>query len=351
MITNAKTRRAMRALLVVSAVLAPAVVHAEDFVTNRLSFSTRLGFNISARFKGSVGNLPPPAPRTTPGGDPYNYDDGYVLPDISGNVGGQTWYWGYDDSSSQISGDNILLSRSTPNGSFTSPSLDSNPSPGGELTYNRLLGVRGRVQVGLEAAINYLNVSLSDSSTYSGSGTRVTDAYPFTPGTTPPGATPSNPYQGSFGGPGFVIGDTPVSSTTTAGGGGLSIAGTRRFDANLWGWRVGPYVHLPVGEKLNLSLWGGFALGWLDGKASWNETITLPNMSTLASAGRRNQDALLWGGYVGANVVWDFDEDWSLVGGVQYQNLGKYERIFSGRSIELDLSNSFFVTLGLSWKF
>lgn len=351
MITHRKSCGFARTLLITAGLLAPGTMEGADFVTNRFTFSTRLGFNISARFKGSVGNLPPPAPRSTPNGDAYNYDDGYVLPDISGNAGGQTWYWGYDDSSSQISGNTILLSRSTPSATFTSPALDSTPSPGGELTYNRLVVVRRKMRFGLEAALSYANVSLSDHSPYSGSGTRITDAYAFTPGTTPPGATPSNPYQGSFGGPGFVIGDAPVSSTTSPGGGGLSIAGSRRFDGNLWGSRVGPYVEFPIRENLNVSLWGGFGLGWLDARVSWNETITLPDTSTTASVGRRNKDALLWGGYLGANVVWDFDKDWSLVGGVQYQNFGKYERAFAGRAVEVDLSNSLFITLGLAWKF
>jgi hypothetical protein len=62
------------------------------------------------------------------------------------------------------------------------------------LTYDRLLGTKGRFRFGLEAAANYADLSLRDSRTISGSLIRVTDAYPFTPGTTPPRATPSDPY-------------------------------------------------------------------------------------------------------------------------------------------------------------
>src|SRR5256885_10986486 len=49
---------------------------------------------------------------------PYTtlFRSGYVLTDVSGNLGGQTWYWGYDDSASQISGNTILLNRSTVSG-------------------------------------------------------------------------------------------------------------------------------------------------------------------------------------------------------------------------------------------
>src|SRR5207248_6705068 len=61
-----------------------------------------------------LASLPQPASsRLTPRGDRYNYDDGYLLTDTSGNYGGQTWYWGYDNSANQISGNTIMLSRST----------------------------------------------------------------------------------------------------------------------------------------------------------------------------------------------------------------------------------------------
>src|SRR5256885_11319084 len=98
---------------------------------------------------------------------PYTtlFRSGYVLTDVSGNLGGQTWYWGYDDSASQISGNTILLNRSTVSGNFSSPSVNSDPNLGGELTYNRLLGTKDRFRYGVEAAANYLNLSLRNSST------------------------------------------------------------------------------------------------------------------------------------------------------------------------------------------
>src|SRR5262245_9774003 len=110
-----KMKYPIRWLLVSAAMAAPATGRTAEFVTNRVTFSGRFGYNISARFKGNAATLPTPATaRTTPRGDRYNYDDGYVLTDISGNYGGQTWYWGYDNNASQISGNSVLLSRSTP---------------------------------------------------------------------------------------------------------------------------------------------------------------------------------------------------------------------------------------------
>lgn len=346
-----KTPFAPWSVLLAAAVLAPAAIRAEEFVTNRFTLSPRFGLNISARFTGPT-SLPLSAnPRTTPRGDLYNYDDGYVLTDISGNLGGQTWYWGYDDSAGQISGNTILLSRSTASGNFSSPSFDSDPSLGAELTYNRLLGTTRNLRYGLEAAANYVNLSLRNSSASSGTLSRVTDAYPFTPGTTPPAASPSDPYQGSFEGPGFVIGDTPVSSTVAIVPGGVTVAGQRQFDADLFGFRLGPYLDLPFDDNFNLWISGGLAVGWLNGEASWSETVTLSGAGSVSSSGSGRDDDMLWGGYVAANVSWDWNDRWSVVGGMQYQNLGVYRHTFGTRQAEVDFRNSIFATIGLSARF
>jgi len=321
------------------------VAKAED-TTNRLTLSARFGFNVSAKFKGfSLGA--PPASRTTPNGDTYNYDNGYVggggniPPDISGNAGGQTWYWGYDSSASQITGNTIVLTHSTGNTLPTSGSLGSDPSLGFELTYNRELGRHGNLRYGLEGALNYMDFSAQDNSS---TLVRTTDAYPFAPGTTPPAATPANPYQGSYTGPGFVIGSTPVSSTATT-------IGRRRFDSDIWGFRLGPYVEAPLGKDVNLSVSGGLAAGLLSSSASYvQSSITDGGPRSDITIGGSDSD-LLWGGYVSANVSWQLDESWSVMGGVQYQNLGTYRHSFNGQQVELDLSNSFFIAVGLGYSF
>src|SRR5258708_6045771 len=70
--------------------------------TNHLTLSLRFGLNISAKFKGIGTSLFPSSPgagQVTPNGDPYNYSDGYVLTDSTGNFLGVTSYWGYDNVS------------------------------------------------------------------------------------------------------------------------------------------------------------------------------------------------------------------------------------------------------------
>jgi len=44
-------------------------------------------------------------------------------------------------------------------------------------------------------------------------------------------------------------------------------------------------------------------------------------------------------------------QHWGLDGAVQFQDLGKYNHSFQGRSVELDLNRSLFVELGVSYSF
>jgi hypothetical protein len=317
---------------------------------NRFSFNARFGLNISAKFKRARSMSLTTPPRTTPDGNRYNYDDGYVLTDISGNAGGQTWNWGYDQPG-QIAGNTISMHRSTvlANAPSATGVDEDDPQSGFEFTYDRELGNRDKLHYGLEAAVNYMNISLKDTSVFSGNVSRLTDAYPFTPGTTPPLTPPS--YQGSFNGPGFVLGSTPVSSTTALIPGGATIVDQRNYDADIWGFRLGPYAEYPLSQNIDLWFSGGLAAALVDGSASWKETAFIAGGGTAVGSGGGSDLGLLWGGYLSAKVSWQLSERWSAEGGVQYQYLGTYEHNFGGQVMQLDLSKSVFITVGLGYSF
>src|SRR5882757_9854150 len=84
------------ALLLATAVSAEQNLQTYQSSTNRVTLSLRFGLNIKGKFKGMGSSFASGAPlggaRTTPHGDKYNYDNGYVLPDISGSGDGMTWY-------------------------------------------------------------------------------------------------------------------------------------------------------------------------------------------------------------------------------------------------------------------
>lgn len=335
---------------VVAGSLAPLVAPAQS--NDRLTFSARFGLNISGKFSGTAPIAVPATSRTTPDGDPYNYDNGYVLPDVSGSGDGYTWYWGYDDSAAQVdaTANTILMSRSAGPATLRSPEMDDNSSLGMELVYARELGRNEHFRFGVEGALNYLSIGLHGGS-HALRGPTITDAIPYTPGTTPPDATAGNPYQGTYNGPGFVVGTTPVSSTETMAEIG-SVTGSRDLDADLWGARVGPYLEYDLHKNVSVGLSGGLAVGLLDASVSWNESVTFNNGGSLpADVGSGDDQDFLVGLYLAANVQWRLSERWSAAGSLQYQNLGTYSQTFGTRKAELDLSKSLLITLGVSYNF
>jgi len=99
------------------------------------------------------------------------------------------------------------------------------------------------------------------------------------------------------------------------------------------------------------TLHAGLALAVLDSDSSWAETVTLPGIGSASGSGQGSATDVQWGGYVSANLAWQFSQRWNLTGGVQYQNLGVYRHTFGGRGVEVDLSKSIFVTIGLGYNF
>jgi hypothetical protein len=325
--------------------------------TNRVSLSLRFGLNINAKFKGIGGSLNPflyhGNNRKTPDGAAYNYDNGYVLTDVSGNAGNQTWNWGYDNASQVNAGNHtIAFDRTTAaaNGNSSASADNNAATPGFELAYDRQLGVKPdwhNLRYGIEAAFNYQPISINNNSTFGATATKQTDTYGYTTGTTPP----SNPYQGSYNGPGFVINVPPSSSTTTIPN--ATVSTHDDFDANLWVFRLGPYLEFPFGKKeqFTLSLSAGVALGLLYANESWQQTISIPGNASITTHGGGNDFDVLWGGYASLNADYRINEKWGVIGGVQFQDLGKYNHSFDGRKVSLDLSQSVFFLAGVSYSF
>jgi hypothetical protein len=322
--------------------------------TNRLTLSLRFGLNIHSSFKSIGGSLLVPGSaagsgQLTPNGDLYNYDDGYVLTDSTGNFLGLTTYWGYDNASQYNAGaDTIAFHNNTAPGI---QSDESKPYPGVELTYDRQFGGNENwhgIRYGLEGAINYLRISFQDNNAFGATVTTVTSVYQL-PGTTPPAA----PFQGTFdGSPGgySLIGATPIS-TSTAVIPGATLLAQDKFDGNLWGLRLGPYVDFPVTDNLSLHLSAGLAVGLLYDQASWQESITVPGVGTTTGSGNGSDFDVLWGGYISLDASYQFDKHWGVEGGVQFEDLGKYKHNFSGREVDLNLSRSVFVQVGVSYSF
>ena len=346
---------------VTGALILATTVSAEQGVTpylnttNRVTLALRFGLNISGGFKGVGSTFAPGSPlanpRFTPHGDKYNYDDGYALPDVSGSKDGYSWYWGYDAANQVDAGANtIAMHRTDARGMPGKKSRDDDgPNLGAEVAWNYELGRDEWRQIyyGLEMAVNWMPFDISRNHSYDLTLTHVTDTYGYTPGTTPPSA--NLPYQGAYANGNFTIFYPRQSTATTLASARFIVQ--QDFDANIWGFRIGPYIEYLPSEKWTLHLSGGLALGLIDANASWKETLSVTGGGTTSVSGGGDDLSLLAGFYIGVSAQYKFNDRWSVEAGVQYQDIGTYDHNFGGRSVELDLSSSIFVHAGVSYSF
>ena len=332
-----------------------------------LSFSLRFGLNMSAKVSGTGswlnGANNNSSGRYTPNGLPYNYANGYVLTDVSGDAGNQTVNYGYD-TAGQVTGtagvqQYLNLNRVAASGiagTQNDPVYD--PRIGCELTYNHLFGVKEEwhhLRFGLEAAANYTPIAFHN--TYlNGSVTESVEqyTYAFASGVTAPAA----PFQGNFNGAGpngnpyAILGDQVIGTQALSSIPNCTFIAQQDFRGNLWGFRLGPYLEMPVTQKLSVHVSGGFAAGLMDADASWNESITLPHGGVTSSEHGGGDDlSPLWGEYARLDFAWQFNQHWGAEVGAQYQNLGIYSHNFGGREFSLDFSQSIFVEAGISYTF
>jgi hypothetical protein len=319
---------------------------------NRFGLSYRMGFNISAKFKnlGGFPALTDPGPATA--GADHTYDDGYNRVDSSGNQGvapNTTWYWGYQDAS-QVPGDGFIYFHSSQSAATVEAEETSDIQHGLELTYNRRLGRLGRGGWGLEAAFNFTFLDISDSGALYGTTDRITDKYSLTVNNqvvVPPQA----PYAGPYVGPGPVISDVPIRTMETIPGGTL-VDGERAFEADVYGFRVGPYAAFPLSRRLSVSLSGGLAAAYIDSTLSGSQSVQIPGAgSTPWVSGSDSANDWQLGAYAAARLSYAFSRRVDAAVGVQYQYLGTYNHKAGGWEAEVDLGESIFVTVGVGISF
>lgn len=317
---------------------------------NRFTLSARLGFNIKAKFSN----------RLTPDRLPYNYLDGYVLPDSAGGYdptdtfSGITQNWGYDNSTRQRDGTApvgdfpaVAMTRFASGVDPMTRQMEDDPTPGLELGYLRRLGSfgsEGKWHYGIEAAVNFQKLDLSEGGVINDSG--IQDYYQYFNGI----GLPDSLYQGHFSGAPL---DSVISGSIAASDSVLiSLPSHRKLDADIWGFRLGPYIERQFGKRFTLNAIGGLAVAVVDGNASWSQQLTVGQNPADPTIGGRSHDSdVLWGYYLGANATYHISQHWDVTGGVQYQDIGTYHQGVGERNVDLDFSNAIFIQLGISYCF
>jgi len=319
----------------------------------RANLGYRAGFNLKPGFK-NVGSY---AAATDPGTDSaksnHTYDDGYNLLDSSGNNHfgtPATIVWGYlhdgQYDPTGNGGQGTIAMHSSSSTGASSGSHDADLTSGMELSFTCEIEQNQHWNWGLEAAFNYTGLSITDSRNLAGNTTRLTDIYQLN-GVVPAAA----PYYGSEASPGAYLGDLPTRSYAVYD---LPVTGSRKLDADLFGFRFGPYLELPITKKLSLTLNAGLAVAIVNSEYSFDQYITTPDSGTFHAAGSHSNTDVLLGGYIGANLVLRFSDHWSAFGGAQWQDVGSYTndpRVTGAGAATLDLQNAIFVSVGVGYTF
>jgi len=308
---------------------------------NWFSVGPQFGLNLNARFK-YVGNVNPASPGPATGGGAYRtYDDGFLRVDSSGDAGGRTWNWGYQNAG-QVQGSTLTMHSSS---AAVNGTLDQNDDPqtGFDLTFGRRLGTVLGGQWGWQAAFDFTAISIHDHQPLAGTGTLISDSYSLGNVTPPPA-----PYSGSFYGPGVLLGDTPTRTTASET---VLIAGSRTLDAQVYALRLGPYYEYAFGKHWSGRLGGGLALAVAHTQYSFNETITFGDGQVADHNGSSAGVEFQAGGYLEGKLLYAMTPRTSLFAGAQYECLGAFSRNAGNEQAQLDMNNAVYVRFGVQWNF
>ena len=318
----------------------PFAMHGADSSDslNRWSLGPRIGLNFKADFRNSASFFNPVNPGPAAGGADHTYDDGYVLVDSSGNAGGLTWNWGYQNAS-QVAGDSMQFHAIQPGGSS---STTGDPQYGVELVYQRVLGNLPAAlpgSWGLEIGFSYTDLDLRSNTR--GTASVTTDTFPLN-GVLPPGAG----YNGTFAGPGALLGDTPVRTLGSA-----TLTSRQKLSGQMFGIRLGPFAEWHFTPKLSLAASVGLTLAPTMVDYDFSETTSLAGGGTYAASGHSSKTSLLYGPYVGAMLRYDFHKSWGVFVGAQFQSLTALKQSAGSRTARLDPGATVNVTAGFTWRF
>jgi hypothetical protein len=310
---------------------------------NHFGLNFRSGINIEAKFSSPAPSSfsLPPGPGAGAGLN-HTYNDGFVNVDSSGNLGGQTWNWGYQHSSqvSDVEGvpTYLLMHATGAEGGGANGSATDNPNLGFDFSYTRDLAHLSWGQVGIKIAFGYTHVDIDDNNPVSANLETITDKYALD-GVVPPQA----PYSGSSGGPGPVIGSEPVSrSASTAS---ALIAGSHDVDASLFDLRLGPSVNIPLCKRLSFQAGAGLAVGLVDSDFTFTET------SPATASGSDSRTACVLGAYGEAGLAYRIAHSTSLFAGAQYEYLGNFNQSADGSTAQLKLGQTVYLEFGLQFHF
>ncbi len=287
------------------------------------------------------------------GGVDYNYDDGFVRVDSSTNFGGETWNWGYENASqvdsSGLGAIDYTLTRGLADGTVEE---DGGGELGvevfgyfdmGAVTFPALekLGATW----GFRGGFHYNHVDVDNQSTISSGTVTQTDRFSLNGTVAPPA-----PYRnGSFNGPGPLIGDSPTRSFGP--GSPALISGSRELDVHLNVFSLGSYLEVPVVSNFSLMFEGGLSAGIAAGSYDFQSTTRIAGLGSRTSSGSDSQTSVLPGLYLGVEAIYQLNKNWAIQAGGRYQYMDEFELESNGSSAALSFDSAFILSLGTVYSF
>ncbi len=329
----------------------------------RFRLSGRTQFNIKA----SVTDSKPILLGTT-----GLFGDGYVLSGSNSstnaaglaNPGSLTWNWGYNNAS-QISGDQLTLTRyndiprvGTVDASGGSTTFGGELFAGYELFESRVWK-RRTAHWGVEMGYGFTTFNVTANGTQSGNGTRAQSLYSLG------GIIPPSPgYRGNFNGPvpggpiAPIIDFTPLSSSSSSALGTDTLNAT--ISSDLHTVKLGPWVDLPMTDKITLGLGIGFCSVFAQADLAFQESLTFSgvNSADLNEAARQSTRVAAasrqdWcpGFYGQARISYAFNPRWSAFGGVDLQANRDLKFSSQDRGVAIELGSIFGASAGVQFSF
>lgn len=298
-----------------------------------------VGLNISAKFS-TTGrfNLAENLPAGT-------FDDGYVRPDQTGNSGGLTSNWGYQNASQvDAASHSLLMHQATTYSTSTSGSGSDEPYFGAEIADGGTLWCCDQFQIGWELGCGILPISINHQQSFTANVNRNT--YAFNTGTI---VVPTAPYNGGPGGIGPLISatGTPLGADTVVG----AFRDSQNLDATLVAFKLGPTFFWDLSHVVGLQAGAGPAVAVLPGGLKFDDSVQLPNGSTLITSGRMNSAPVTFGGYVNLVATFHLAKNVDVYLGGQYMPLDSAKFGGNGREAELKLTGQVNFMAGLNWPF
>jgi len=292
------------------------------------------------------------SPQPLGGGTNYTYDNGFVHVDSSGNLGGKTWNWGYDDNSRYSAAGtgsiNLSLTNSLADGRV---SENSDAQQGFECFAYLDMGAVAIPALkdlgatwGFRGGLHYARVNADNGNLVAAGVTTLTDSFNLG-GTLPPLA----PFSGSFGGPGPLINDAPSRSVAT--GGQALVVGSRALDVDLTTLSLGAYLEVPLTRKFSVMLEAGFSAALAAGSYDFNSATSITGLGTQQSFGHASATSVLPGVYLGLDGVYQLNKAWAIQAAARYQYMHDYTLDANGSSAALSFNSAFVVSIGVVYSF